>query len=286
MRREGDDAIARQVGVLHHLLIGVLAEMQHLGRIEVEGLCNRFELVGRVRQTRQPRELGAIDPRRAHDGAPAQRHTPHVEGCDLDRLLLVALRLQRLLGAEVGIAEADQRLALGRGRRQLPQRTQGRRRRHDRHRVAARQPGDIAIARKQRPLALFHLGWRRRQQRQRQQPERAVGDHDQALRGLPRGLDRPQQQRIELMRQCHVEGWIVRQRRCLRLERFAQRAHLGLDRPGRDADRRERRRPVLRYGPHEAPEVAEVERQHGLTRPHGLPDPVQRRRLGIDQLGV
>ena len=52
---------AGQVGGLDRLLVGVLAEIQHLGRIGLQRQRDRFQLVGGVGQPRQQRELGAVD---------------------------------------------------------------------------------------------------------------------------------------------------------------------------------------------------------------------------------
>ena len=66
-------------------------------------------------------------------------------------------------------------------------------------------------------------------QRKRQQAERAVGDHDQALLFAPAVLDRLKQRRIELVGERRSNGGISGTASRLRLQRRAQPAHLGLE---------------------------------------------------------
>ena len=125
-----------------------------------------------------------------------------------------------------------------------------------------------------------------RQQRQRQQAERAVGRDDQ-ISGRTSSRARPvEQQRVELVAERDVEGRNIGDHRGLRVERGAQ-ASGPCSRVA--APRRhgcEGNRAVLRHRPDEARVAPEVERQERLPRREHRPDLLDGRRLGIDQIRV
>jgi hypothetical protein len=83
------------------------------------------------------------------------------------------------------------------------------------------EPRHVAIAGEQRLFVFLYFEWCRRQQRQRQQAERAIGDDDEIFGGLPAAFDWLQQQLVEFIAELEIEGWNIRDHRRLRLERLA-----------------------------------------------------------------
>ena len=152
--------------------------------------------------------------------------------------------------------------------------------------MSAGKPWHIAIAGKQRPVAIAHHGRRGRQQRQRQYTERAVGDDDETAGRLPTRLGGLEQQFIKLIRKCHVERRNVADSLDVWLQRLAQLGDLLLDLDRRCRDRGKRHRTVLRHHPGEARLAAEIERQESLVAAENRLDLVDRRRLRIDEAGV
>ena len=65
MGGEGQNLEAGEIERFDVLFVGVLAEMENLGGIGLQGDCDRFELVGGIGQPRQQRELGAVNALRA-----------------------------------------------------------------------------------------------------------------------------------------------------------------------------------------------------------------------------
>ena len=59
---------------LDRLLVGVLAEIEHLGRIGLQRQRDGFQLVGRVRQPRQHGDVGVIGAVELRAVAALERH--------------------------------------------------------------------------------------------------------------------------------------------------------------------------------------------------------------------
>ena len=230
VRGEDDGAEPRQVLVLDALLVGLLAEPEHLGGIGFEGERDRLEFVGGVGECGQQRKLGAVHALEFRAGSPFQRRAAHRGRLGRHAVLrFVGGDLDVLFLAEHRIAEADELLALVRARRNLPQRLERGGRRHHSDRVRAREPRHVAIAGEARPVAVGRGCRRGRQQRQRQQPEGTVGDDDQLLGRFPAGFHRLEQQAVEFVGQRQVEVRNVGDHLRLRLKGLPQLPDLGLD---------------------------------------------------------
>jgi hypothetical protein len=98
-----------------------------------------------------------------------------------------------LLLAEVGVAEADRPIALRRTGRKTAQRDERCGGRRERHRMRAREPLRLAIAGEVQLLVFRRRERGGRQQPERQQAERPVRCHHQALGIAPRALHGLQQ---------------------------------------------------------------------------------------------
>jgi len=70
MRGEGHDTEPRQVSGLDHAFVGILTQMEHLCRIDLQRKGNGFEFVRGVGQTRQ---VGSVDLPGLYRSRPSER---------------------------------------------------------------------------------------------------------------------------------------------------------------------------------------------------------------------
>ena len=161
-------------------MLGYSLDERHLGRHLGESIGqgrDALDLLGRLGQRGKPVEIARVErPRRVAQG---ERHRARRERDGVARPRRAAGGGQRrLLVAEPGITEADERATArlaGRQGAQRGQRSDGGQ--HD-HGVRAGQPRDLAIVREEGARLRRQRRGPGRQQGQRQLAERAVGDDE------------------------------------------------------------------------------------------------------------